>query len=112
MQPSSKQLWSSGLYVDAGSQKWQRRRSHSLSGWNEHHARGSAGGLDDHRSAPRPHKVASQARQRRRSAYQVARCWSNEGSIAAEASLGAASLPAVRMPNRDGFESGWSPARP
>ena len=29
------------------------------------------------------------------------------GAIAAELRLDAASLPVVRMPNRDGFESAW-----
>jgi len=34
------------------------------------------------------------------------------GVIAAEARLDAASLPALRMPNRDGFESAWPPGKP
>jgi S-disulfanyl-L-cysteine oxidoreductase SoxD len=34
------------------------------------------------------------------------------GVIEASARLDAASLPAVRMPNRDGFESAWPPSSP
>jgi cytochrome c len=34
------------------------------------------------------------------------------GVMPADARLDAATLPAVRMPNRDGFESAWPPGRP